>query len=217
MELRGRPRRLWRYEPGVAAGRRENPRLAHCRPADLDTDRAKARAAEFSLKDAPHRQRRECADRREPSRTSSSTLSCLRPGMRSFRRGLQQAAMCSARSRWPSRSRTRAISSRGRRPRGASTPSCKIAATLLACAASRGRCARARSARSPAFTPISSLRPHFGGFREEMDHVLLLDMAIHSFDALRCMTGLAASGVYCREWNPPQLLVSARLFGCGDL
>ena len=36
-----------------------------------------------------------------------------------------------------------------------------------------------------------------------MDHVLLLDMAIHSFDALRCMTGLAASGVYCREWNPP--------------
>jgi predicted dehydrogenase len=48
------------------------------------------------------------------------------------------------------------------------------------------------------------LAPHFGGFREEMDHALLLDMAIHSFDALRCMTGLAASGVYCREWNPPQ-------------
>jgi predicted dehydrogenase len=48
------------------------------------------------------------------------------------------------------------------------------------------------------------LAPHFGGCREEMDHALLLDMAIHSFDALRCMTGLAASGVYCREWNPPQ-------------
>ena len=47
------------------------------------------------------------------------------------------------------------------------------------------------------------LAPHFGGFREEMDHVLLLDMAIHTFDALRCMTGLAAVGVYCREWNPP--------------
>jgi predicted dehydrogenase len=28
-------------------------------------------------------------------------------------------------------------------------------------------------------------------------------MAIHTFDALRCMTGLRASGVYCREWNPP--------------
>ena len=47
------------------------------------------------------------------------------------------------------------------------------------------------------------LAPHFGGFREEMDHVLLLDMAIHTFDALRCMTNLAALGVYCREWNPP--------------
>ena len=46
------------------------------------------------------------------------------------------------------------------------------------------------------------LAPHFGGFREEMDHVLLLDMAIHGFDAMRCMTGLGASGVYCREWNP---------------
>ncbi|HKN26656.1 MAG TPA: Gfo/Idh/MocA family oxidoreductase [Roseiarcus sp.] len=47
------------------------------------------------------------------------------------------------------------------------------------------------------------LAPRFGGFREEMDHVLLLDMAIHGFDALRCMTGLTATGVYCREWNPP--------------
>ena len=47
------------------------------------------------------------------------------------------------------------------------------------------------------------LGPHFGGFRETMEHVLLLDMAIHSFDAMRCMTGLGAQGVYCREWNPP--------------
>jgi len=46
------------------------------------------------------------------------------------------------------------------------------------------------------------LAPHFGGFREEMQHVLLLDMAIHGFDAMRYMTGLAATGVYCREWNP---------------
>ena len=29
--------------------------------------------------------------------------------------------------------------------------------------------------------------PHFGGFREEMRHVLLLDMAIHTFDAARYM------------------------------
>lgn len=46
------------------------------------------------------------------------------------------------------------------------------------------------------------LAPHFGGFREEMDHVLLLDMAVHGFDALRCMTGMTASSVYCQEWNP---------------
>jgi len=47
------------------------------------------------------------------------------------------------------------------------------------------------------------LSPHFGGFREDMEHVLLLDMAIHTFDAVRAMTGLEASRVYCREWNPP--------------
>ena len=46
------------------------------------------------------------------------------------------------------------------------------------------------------------LGPHFGGFREAMDHVLLLDMAIHTFDAARAMTGLEATRVYCREWNP---------------
>ena len=46
------------------------------------------------------------------------------------------------------------------------------------------------------------LAPHFGGFREEMDHVLLLDMAIHGFDAMRAMTGLTSTGVFCREWNP---------------
>ena len=46
------------------------------------------------------------------------------------------------------------------------------------------------------------LGPHFGGFREEMKHVLLLDMAVHSFDAMRCMTGRQAEGVYCREWDP---------------
>ena len=45
--------------------------------------------------------------------------------------------------------------------------------------------------------------PHFGGFREDMDHVLLLDMAIHTFDAARAMTGLEARRVFCREWNPP--------------
>ena len=46
------------------------------------------------------------------------------------------------------------------------------------------------------------LGPHFGGFREEMDHPLLLDMAIHTFDAARFMAGKAPQSVYCQEANP---------------
>lgn len=44
--------------------------------------------------------------------------------------------------------------------------------------------------------------PHFGGFREQMRHVLLLDMAIHSFDAARMLAGADAEDVYCQESNP---------------
>lgn len=44
--------------------------------------------------------------------------------------------------------------------------------------------------------------PHFGGFREEMAHVLLLDMAIHTFDAARYMVNGEPAGVYCQEWEP---------------
>jgi predicted dehydrogenase len=43
---------------------------------------------------------------------------------------------------------------------------------------------------------------HFGGFRDEMHHVLLLDMAIHSFDQARFISGADAIAVYCKEWNP---------------
>jgi len=46
------------------------------------------------------------------------------------------------------------------------------------------------------------LGPHFGGFREQMDHVLLLDMAIHTFDAIRFVSGQSAAAVYARDWNP---------------
>jgi predicted dehydrogenase len=44
---------------------------------------------------------------------------------------------------------------------------------------------------------------HFGGFRDHMAHVLLVDMAIHTFDAARFLTGADARAVYCYEWNPP--------------
>ena len=43
---------------------------------------------------------------------------------------------------------------------------------------------------------------HFGGFRDEMKHALLLDMAIHSFDQARLISGENARHVYCHEWNP---------------
>ena len=43
---------------------------------------------------------------------------------------------------------------------------------------------------------------HFGGFRDHMEHVLLLDMAIHTFDQARLITGADPVSVYCREWNP---------------
>ncbi|MDA3960220.1 MAG: Gfo/Idh/MocA family oxidoreductase [Planctomycetota bacterium] len=44
---------------------------------------------------------------------------------------------------------------------------------------------------------------HFGGFREDMDHVLILDMAIHSFDQGRMLAGKRPKSVLCHEWNPP--------------
>lgn len=43
---------------------------------------------------------------------------------------------------------------------------------------------------------------HFGGFRDQMQHVLLLDMAIHSFDEARFISGTDPVSVYCHEWNP---------------
>jgi len=44
---------------------------------------------------------------------------------------------------------------------------------------------------------------HFGGFRDAMDHPLLLDMAIHTFDQARKILGSDPVSVYCHEYNPP--------------
>lgn len=43
---------------------------------------------------------------------------------------------------------------------------------------------------------------HFGGFRDAMQHVLLLDMAIHTFDKARFLSGKDPLAVYCHESNP---------------
>lgn len=43
---------------------------------------------------------------------------------------------------------------------------------------------------------------HFGGFRDAMPSVLLLDMAIHTFDEARFLSGADAVSVYAEEFNP---------------
>jgi predicted dehydrogenase len=43
---------------------------------------------------------------------------------------------------------------------------------------------------------------HFAGYRVRMRHALLLDMAIHTFDQARLLSGAEPVSVYCREWNP---------------
>jgi len=43
---------------------------------------------------------------------------------------------------------------------------------------------------------------HFGGFRDTMQSPLLLDMAIHTFDQARLITGANPVSVYCHEFNP---------------
>jgi predicted dehydrogenase len=45
--------------------------------------------------------------------------------------------------------------------------------------------------------------PRFGGFRDEMDSPLVVDMAIHLFDMARWLAGGTPTAVYARETNPP--------------
>jgi predicted dehydrogenase len=46
------------------------------------------------------------------------------------------------------------------------------------------------------------LGPHFGGFRDLMAQPLLVDMAIHTFDAARYLAALDPKSVYCKTFNP---------------
>jgi predicted dehydrogenase len=43
---------------------------------------------------------------------------------------------------------------------------------------------------------------HFPGFREEMAHPLLIDMAIHPFDVVRYLLDADPVAVYCETFNP---------------
>ena len=59
-----------------------------------------------------------------------------------------------------------------------------------------------------AIGPITTLNSdfflgaHMGGWWYHTPHVLLLDMAIHTFDAARMITGADPVSVFCKEWNP---------------
>ena len=44
---------------------------------------------------------------------------------------------------------------------------------------------------------------HFGGFRDLMDNVLILDMAVHTFYQARFLINSNPKSVYCQEFNPP--------------
>jgi len=69
----------------------------------------------------------------------------------------------------------------------------------------RGLRALLASGRLGELTTLNSdfyIGAHFGGFRDRMEHVLILDMAIHTFDAARFMSGVDPVAVYCKEWNP---------------
>lgn len=47
-----------------------------------------------------------------------------------------------------------------------------------------------------------SVGAHFGGFRDDMQSPLVQDMAIHTFDTARYLTGADPVAVYCEEFNP---------------
>jgi len=44
---------------------------------------------------------------------------------------------------------------------------------------------------------------HIGGYRLHMRYPLLVDMAIHTFDAARYILNADPVAVYCKAWNPP--------------
>ena len=46
------------------------------------------------------------------------------------------------------------------------------------------------------------IAPHFGGFRDTMAHVLLRDMAIHTFDSARFLSGQDPLTAFGTSWNP---------------
>jgi predicted dehydrogenase len=64
---------------------------------------------------------------------------------------------------------------------------------------------RAMTARLGAIGTMSTefyRAPRFGGFRDEMAHPLLIDMAIHAFDSARFLLQAEPVSAYCEAYNP---------------
>jgi predicted dehydrogenase len=67
-----------------------------------------------------------------------------------------------------------------------------------------GFCERVRRlGRTGILTADFFIGPHFGGFRDEMDHPLLLDMAIHTFDMARKILRADAVAVTAHAFRTP--------------
>ncbi|MBE2997227.1 Gfo/Idh/MocA family oxidoreductase [Nocardiopsis sp. HNM0947] len=63
--------------------------------------------------------------------------------------------------------------------------------------------AHVRAIGPPAVIVVNFLRDEaFDGFRTEMAHPLLVDMMVHTVDAVRYLTGKQATHVYCEEYGP---------------
>ena len=183
----------------------ENPdlagRISVVGLVDLDAGRAQALADEFGLSRGDDRRRSRRDARRRRSPTSSSTSSCRRRAAAWSRRRCRHG--CHVLSEKPmaaSMDEARALVALAARGRAGACgrPEPPLHSGRAAHpAADRERRARASS---PALHCDFFIGAHFGGFREEMEHVLLLDMAIHTFDAAALHVGTdAARGLLPRD------------------
>ena len=185
----------------------------------VDLDVSRARSSREGVRPQRHRDRqrsrrgprRDEARRRVRRRRSGGAA---RPGAHRFPARLPSPDGEAAR-RQPRERATRSSRPRGRRT--AAMRSCRTGATSRTCGASGAFSIPARSGRRPASTAISSSRRISAGFREEMRHVLLLDMAIHTFDAARFMVNGEPRERLLPGMGAEELLVPAGLVGGGDL
>ena len=213
-----RPRRLRLDEQGVARSRAPDRRRRHRRSRRYRLYRAPRRARRSSTLDgAAIGANLDDDPRKDESRMSCSTSWCQRRG--AMWRSTAFDHGCHLLTEKPladSREHARAIIEAARR-----------ANRRHAVVQNRRYLANVRRIRrfldSGAIGAPTSIHadffvaPHFGGFREEMNHILLLDMAIHTFDAARYMVNGEPRSVVLPRMGAEELLVAAGVVGDGDV